>query len=460
LADVGNRRDEYFSTALVDEITTRLVQLPRLEIKARNSVLGPPSPGKDLTTIGKELGVDYILEGSVNWAQGRDDSNRVRVLARLTNVATGTLVWSTPFEGSTKDLFRLHVDIAQAAARALSLSLGADEAAALRAQWTRDTLAYLEYRVGRFQWRKRTPEGLRLAVDHFQRAVEHDSSFARAWAALADAYVLFGQYGAARGPGDTTGIPREEAYNRARLAARRAIAMDSTLAEAHAALGEVIMYQDRDWSAAERSFREAIRLDPSYATAQQWYAELLTVVGRPAEAVDHGLRAAELDPTTPIVVHSFAIALLALRRYDEAASAYRRILELDPGFGYGHQGLLWSQLGRRNVQDALTALEAAGDTSAWMKAWVRGVIDPSATPEAARMLLDNEATVSMLPLAIQANLYAGAGLDTQALDVLSRIVADRGATIPGLKVLPLFDRLRKHPRFRALVAAMNFPPDP
>jgi len=459
LSDVGKPRDEYFAAALIDEITTRLVRVPRLEIKARNNRLPPPSSERDVAVVGRELAVDYVLDGSVNWAPGGDSSGRVRVLARLTNVATGTLIWSDPFEGAPGDVFKLYGDIAERVATALQPRLAPSDVATLRAPWTRDTQAHRDYTIGRFQWKKRTPEGLRLAVQHFRRAVDRDPGFGRAWAGLADAYVLFDQYGATRAPDDAVGIGRDEAYERARDAGRRAIQIDSTLAESHASLGEVFMYRDRDWATAEHYFREAIRLDPGYATAHQWFAELLAVIGRPEEALDHGRRAAELDPTTPIVRHAFAISLLALRRYDDAAGEYGRLLELDPSFGYGQQGLLWAQLARRDLRGALAALEAAGDTSQMMKAWVRGVVEPSARRRAASLLLRDSARVAALPLAVQANLFAGVGLDDRALDVLSRIVADTGATIPGLKVLPLFDRLRTAPRFRALVAKMNFIPD-
>jgi serine/threonine-protein kinase len=441
----------YFAEGVSDEISTRLTRVGRIAVMGRNTDLRQQVGNtSDLRAIGGRLKVEYVLTGSVQWTEA-NGVRRVTVRPELLRVSDGKVMWGGTYTNALDDIFSVQASVAQNVVEALEVELGTGESQAIATAPTRSRDAWALYSQGRFQWKKRTAEGLRAAARLFEQAIALDSSFARAHAGLADSYVLFSQFG-------VTEVSRDEAYRRARAAALAALERDSTLAEAHTSLAEVIMYVDRDWPAAEGHFRRGIALDSTYPTARQWYAELLSVIGRAIEALREGERAAELDPNTALAVHARALALRQLHRFDEAIPVYRRTLEIDPAFGYGHFGLLLSLIGAGDHPGAVLQLERMGMGTELHRAWVAAAIDSTAAPAGRRVITANRRAVEALGPATEAMIQTAVGNYDRAIQLLTAIVEDKGAVLPAL-MFPEYDRLRRDPRFIDLVRRMNFIPN-
>ena len=450
LRTIGAATDEYFVDGLIDEITTRLTRLKNVAVIARNNTRNYDTKGKDVQAIGRELGVDYILMGTVRFIAG---SQAVRVTPELVKVRDGSVVFNEPADGSLDNLFVLQADLSRQVAERLESELLPTDRSALSRAATSDANAYREYAIGRFHWRKRSPDGLAQAVEHFGAAIAKDSGFARAWSGLADSYILFGQYGA-------TSIPRDTAFARARRAAERALRIDSTVAEARASLGEVVMYTEWNWAAAESHFQAAIALDPTYATARQWYSELLLITGRTAEALAQGETAASYDPLSPMAALAPASSHLASRRYADALAQYKRVLDLDPRNGYALFGRVWAFIGLRQYDSAATGAAAMGDTTALTRDWLRGAIDPAARATVRATLERNAATIGYYPLEIQASIWASVGNNDRAFEVLDRMARERAPSPPGLLALPLYDPIRGDPRYPETLRRLNLSDPP
>ena len=452
LENVGAPEDEYFADGLSEEIATRLSRVSGLGVIARNSRIDRGS-SRTPEDIGKELGVRYVIDGTVRWATGQGAANEVRITPKLIEVATGITIWSGQvYRGVVQNVFALQTQIAEQVVAELKLQLGESERVAIRETPTENVEAYGLYSLGRFHWKKRTAEGLRQAVDAFDRALTADPTYARAYAGLADAYILYPQFGVAD-------VPAGDAFQRARTAATRALELDPTLAEAHGSLGEIATYVDWDWQGAESHFKRSIELDPGYATAHQWYAELLTIVGRPAEALTQAQAARILDPTSAVIAHAEAHTLRTLGRFPEALAAYERVLERDPGFTYAGSGMVYSAIGKGDTTEAFRLLARFGDTLPVMRMWVRAMVDSTLRPEARRLAARDSAAVLAMPGYQRAPFYAGLGLDDQAMAVLESEASQRGIAPLGIKSIPFYDRLRPNPRLVKLLAMMRLPPD-
>ncbi|MBL8985605.1 MAG: protein kinase [Gemmatimonadetes bacterium] len=452
LANVGPPEDEYFADGLSEEIATRLSRVRGIGVIARNARIDRHDGDGSAEAIGRQLGVRYILDGTVRWAASDGSRADVRITPKLIEVETGRILWGDQvYQGVITNVFDLQTQIAERVVSELRVQLGESERLALRNSATENVEAYGQYSLGRFLWKKRTAEGLVQAVAAFERALAADPKYARAHAGLADAYILYPQFG-------VTAVGPAEAFDRARKAANQALALDSTLAEAHASLGEIATYVDWDWDGAERHFRRAIDLDPGYATARQWYAELLTIVGRHNEALVQAREGRRLDPTSAVVVHAEAHTLRALGRWDEALVAYEDVLQRDPTFRYAHPGMIQSALLKGDLPLAERLQLRFGDTTAVMRLWARAVVDTTRRAE-ARRVVGASPEVAALPGFLNAAIYASMGLDDQAMAVLEADAAQRGIAALGIKSTQFYDRLRGTPRMKALVAKMNLPPD-
>ena len=317
---------------------------------------------------------------------------------------------------------------------------------------TRELEAYREYVIGRSFWRQRTEDGLRTAVEHFNLSTHLNPLFARAFSGLADCYVLYDQFA-------VRGLDRMAAWALAQRSASEALALDSSLAEAYASLGEVAYYTEWNWAKAESLFIQAIEHDPYYATAHQWYAELLVVTGRADSAIAEGERAALYDPVTGVVNHAKAVALLAARRYPEAIAQYQRVLRLDPSLFYAHLGLTWAYIAQGSLDSALPhMLKLAQDRqdSTLTREWVRAAVDSSHRLSAQRTLARWRSRVATWHPEIQASVYASIADTANALAVLERSVIEKRLP-PGVEVIPLYDPIRAHPGFRAVLQKMGLP---
>ena len=340
-----DRENEYFSDGMTEELITALGKVEGLRVAARTSAFAFKGTDADVREIGAKLNVGTVLEGSVRRA-GR----RLRLSAQLVSTKDGYHIWSEEYDRELADVFAVQDELARAIVGALRVTLQRPAGAALVKAGTADLEAHDLYLQGRFQWNQRTYQSLPQAVRYFERAIARDSGYAEAWAALAEAYVLLPIYGAS---------PTAFAHPRARTAALRALALDSTLGTAHAALGVSREQYEYDWAGAERELRRALALDPGSATAHQWYAEYLSVVGRDAEARREAERAVALDPLSPIVRVDQALTLARGRHFDEAIAVLRQVVETDPDFSAARNQLGWVYLGAGRLQEAKAELEAA-----------------------------------------------------------------------------------------------------
>ena len=314
--NVGDSADAYFADGMSEEITARVSRVPGVNVIGRTSVLQYRRSGKTAPEFGRTLGVQYVLDGTVRWARASNGAKRVRITPALIRVSDGTQVWGEPYDGVPADVFELQSDVAERVTQSLRGTLLPGERRALRTAPTEDLAAYRLYLLGREEWRKRTTGGLQRAAAYFQQAIDRDPNYAQAYAGLADAYAVYWEYG-------IRALPRDTVYARATAAASRALTIDSTLAEGHAALGQILVNLWH-WPEAERELRRAIELDPNYASAHQWYAEYLMMQGRLDEALAQASTAVGLDPLAGIVANAYGLSLAAKGRPDEAICGLSR----------------------------------------------------------------------------------------------------------------------------------------
>src|SRR5882762_7444767 len=316
----------YFAEGVQDEILTRLAKVADLKVISRTSTQHFKSTPENLPEIAKQLGVTNILEGSVQKAK-----DQVRVNVQLINAPTDAHLWAEIYDRKLTDIFSVESDIAKTIADTLEAKLTGSERTAISKKPTENSAAYELYLKGRFFWNKRTGNDVKTAANYFQRAIDADPSYASAYAGLAQSYLLIPLFGA--------GMPRDF-FPKASDAARRAIELDETSAEGHAALANLYCMDDFNPPASEKEFQRAIALDPNYATAHHWFSNsLLVTVGRFDEAIKEGKRAVELDPLSLIINADLGSTLMLSRHYDDAIAQLRATLTLDPNFAYAHWNL-------------------------------------------------------------------------------------------------------------------------
>jgi TolB-like protein/DNA-binding winged helix-turn-helix (wHTH) protein/Tfp pilus assembly protein PilF len=322
----GDPEQEYFSSGLTEEMITQLGRLEpeQLGVIARTSAMQYKDSHKDARQVGKELGVDYLLEGSV-----RREGNRVRISAQLIQVSDQTHRWAEDYDGDLGDILALQSEVAGFVAQQIRLKLTPEQHARLKHPRAMNAGAYEDYLKGRFFWNKRTVEGYRKAIEYFQKALAVDPNHATAYAGLADAYALLGSVA-------NSVMPRREAMSQARAAAEKALALDESLADAHASLGFVKMHYDWDFAGAEKEFQRAITLDPGYATAHHWYAYDLVAQARLDDALMEIRQAQQADPLSVIISRDVGEILLFAGRDDEAIEQFHKALEMDPDFSLAH----------------------------------------------------------------------------------------------------------------------------
>src|SRR5262245_5306829 len=434
----------YFADGVQDEILTRLAKIGDLKVIARSSTQRYESSGEDPREIGKQLGVAHVLEGSVQKA-----ADNVRVRVQLINAATATHLWAESYDRKLTDIFAVESEIATKVAGALRARLTRPEQNALSGRPTENTEAYQLYLLGRFFWSKRTATDFEKAIEYFNQAIEKDRNYALAYAGLADAYVLLSAYSEAR-PSDT--VPA------AKAAALKALELDPTLGEAHAALGMALFAYDLKFAEARREFQRAIELNPNYATAHQWYAECGLVPFRKFdEAVAEVKRALELDPLSVVINADVGSVLGYAGHYEEAIAQLRKTVEMDPTFYYGRwqlgEALEIKGLNEEAAAQYKKAIELNDDPLP--RALLGHLYARSGRKDEASEILRQLQELSKQRYVLAFNLaLVHIGLDEKdaAIDLLEQAYEQRdGYNIGFIKVDPWLDPLHGHPRFEALV---------
>ena len=335
---------DYFVDGMTDAIITNLAQVRALRVISRTSVTQYERTDKLLPRIAEDLNVDAIVEGTV-----MRSGDRVRVTAQLIHAATDRHLWARTYERELRDVLALQAELAAAIAQAVQVKVQPEEQRRLAARGTVDPEAYDAYLKGRFFWNKRSPQGIAKGIEYFQQAIDRDPTYAPAYSGLSDAYRMSG----------LATLPPREYMPKAEAAARKALALDETLAEAHSSLAGVLYRYHWDWEGAEREFQRCLELDPNYAEGHRAYAIYLLTVRRHEEAVAEARRARELSPLSPVINVELATALVRVGRYDEAIQQVQRTLEIDRKFFRAYATLALAYEGQGDRSKAVAALEKA-----------------------------------------------------------------------------------------------------
>lgn len=440
---------EYFSDGVTEEMIAHLGMLaPRsLGVIASTSVMKYRNAGKGITEIGSELGVDYVLEGSVRRA-----GDRVRISARLIQVSDQTNLWATGYERSLTDVFAVQTEVAANIANSLAVELLPGQR---RPAASGNSEAYEQFLKGRYFWNKRTEEALHKAVDYFNRAIEQDPGYAQAYAGLADCYAMLGW---------NTMLPPDASLPKAQAAAEKALKLNGQLAEAHTSLAFCKLFHEWDWAAAERGFQQAIALNPSYGVARPWYAYELSAMGRHSEAASEARRALRLDPFSLAIGASAGLVLSLAGQHDEAIEQCLRTLEMDPtGFYQTHFVLGASYEAKGMLDEAIRSFESAvtlSNRNPHMVAALGHALAMSGRTLEAHQIsaeLKERSGQRYVPPYNIAMVYAGLGETDVAFQWLETACQDRSIWMIFLNVHPMFESLRSDPRFRFLVERLGFP---
>jgi tetratricopeptide (TPR) repeat protein len=391
--------------------------------------------------IGRELGVQYVLEESV-----RRDSDQMRITAQLIQVNDQTHLWARQYNRELKDLLLVQGEIAREVSDEIQIAFDDHQPATLMAQPSvspKALEAHNLYLQGLYFWNKRTLQGFQKAIDYFQRAIAKDPNSARAYAGLAHSYILL----------EECSLPQPELIRKGRDAALKALKIDPNLSEAHTALALFAENFDFDWETAEKEYRRAIELDPNYATAHHWYAEYLTWKGRFDEALHESELARQLDPLSPIIAVDRAEIFYFSRQYDRAIEQFRYVSDMDPTFP--HTGLIvlaYLQKGMLAEAEALLPHKPIDDPNYWTTAvdvyYRSGQVERAWHALGKLQELSRSRPVD--PRLIVA-AYLAVGDKNKALASLEKAYAQQSNLMVYLKVDPMFDPLRSNPRFQKLV---------
>jgi TolB-like protein/DNA-binding winged helix-turn-helix (wHTH) protein/Flp pilus assembly protein TadD len=445
----GDAGQEYFSDGLTEEMISQLGNLDpqHLGVIGRTSVMHYKHTQESLQQIGRELGVQYVLEGSV-----RRDSDKVRISAQLIQMKDQTHVWARQYDRELGGILALQGEIAREAADEIQLTLGSGHKVLASdrkpAASPNSYEAYDLYLKGRYFWNKRTPEGFQQAAEYFQQAIVKDPNYAPAYAGLADTFALMSSWFLA---------PQNEFMPKARAAALKALQIDETLAEAHTSLALIAENHDYDWQTAEKEYQQAIELNPNYATAHHWYAECLMWEGRFGEALGESERARQLDPLSLIIATDHGAILYYSRQYDRAIAQSRAVLDMDPSFGRAEGILLGAYVQEGRFAEALDYIEQHHPLADNPWTWVARaeVYGPwGRTAEAQHALAIAEQLLRSSPSEARAPLppvYVAVGRKDQAIALLQKAYAEHSSALVGIKVDPSYDPLRSDPRFQDLL---------
>ena len=437
---------EYFSDGLTEELISSLSRIKEMKVISRTTSMKYKGTDKDIRTIGRETGANYIMEGSV-----RSHKNKLRITAQFVDATRDLHLWADNFKGDLDDIFDIQENVAKQIAEALHLQLTKDERENLHKRFTGNMEAYQLYLQGRFFWNKRNKEGMLTAIRFFEKAIEKDPDYALAWAGIADTYNLLGEF---------TDQSRQELHPRAKTAAHKALEIDNHLAEAHISLAALLMINEWAWEQAESEFRIGLELNPNYATGHHWYSELLLFRGKTEEAIAEMLIAVELDPVSMAILKDLGITYYYSRQYDKGIESGLKALELDPTFIPAHRllALCYTALGM--YDEALQENERWGNAiySATKAELGRAHILASAgrTDEAISLL--NNIIHTQLggnDCRSIALVYAALGDADSAFEWLRRSIVLREEALSSILVDPKLDNLRSDPRMEEVVHAVG-----
>ena len=437
----GDPKQEYFADGMTDELTTDLAKISGLRVISRGSVMRYKGAQRPTTPeIAKLLNVDAVVEGSVVKV-----GDKVRITAQLIDAPSDKHLWAESYERDSRDVLALQDEVALAIAREINVELTSDEQARFASARPVNPQAHEAYLKGRFYMSSFSGDRARKAQEQFEQAIKLDPGFALPYTGLADLYG----YAADNDREPAEVVPKQ------RAAAEKALQLDDSLAEAHVSVALVKFWNDYDWAGAEREFRRAIELNPSYALAHDQYGWLLMYEGRFDESLAEMRRASELDPLSVVITNNAAFPLMYQAKYQAAKERAGKALELDPGFGFAQFALGWIDIEAGKFKEATSELEKARkmDSLPYYAAWLGFAYAATGERSKAQAIIveleqaSHKQWVSPFAPAI---ICIGLGEKRQALDGLEKAYEVRSEWLTLLKVDKIFDALRSEPRFIAL----------
>ena len=435
----SDAENEYFSDGITEDLITALSKVSGLKVAARTSSFAFKGKNEDIKEIGEQLQVTTVLEGSVARA-----GDRVRITAQLINVEDGYHLWSEAYDRELKDVFAVRSEVAETVAKAMQVTLNPEEHRSIALNPTDDVEAYQLYLKARYALN--TLDDWVATLGYLERAIALDPTYALAWLGLAEYYVWSTDWG----------IPAVEALPRAREAARKALALDPTLAEAHAWLGMVHFWYDHDIDATFREFNTALAMQPDLVTARVWFGYVLVTTGKTDEGIATTERGYELDALAPNVTSMMGLNLLLARRYQAAIAQLRTATTVASENWWGHALLARAYAQEKRFPEAIAAARVALQIgSQYAEAYGtlgRVYADAGEPAEAEKVLarLRERQDIYVAPHFV-AVILIGLGRSDEALDELAKADKQRSWPVMGWKVDPDLDPLRSDPRFIALL---------
>src|SRR6266436_8152169 len=447
----GDREQDYFADGMTDDLIANLAKIRSLRVISRSTAMAYKGTHKPLPQIANELNVDAVVEGTVMRV-----GNRVRITAELVQVSTDQHLWADTYESQIGDVLALQNRVSSAIVDEIRINLTKEDKERLAKNPSVSPEAYEDYLKGRYYWNKRSGDGFTKAIGYFEDATRKDPQYALAYAGLADCYGIIGAtiYGT---------VPAEEAAPKAKAAAIRALEIDPSLAEAETSLATAKFNYDWDWAGASEGFKQAIQMDPKYATAYQRYSLYSIAMGRFDDSFQQIKRARDLDPLSISINSSFGWRLYLARQYDRSIAQLRDTLEMDPNYEWAHLilGQAYEQKGEFNLAlaELKKAVELSRNSPLMVSALAHAYAVQGNTAEAQKLLaqlMTQSRTQYVSPYYI-AVVYLGLGKNAIAMNWLDKAFADRSNGLVFARVEPELDPLRSDPRFIAIENNLNFP---
>ena len=443
----------YFSDGIVEAILDHLFKVGELKVISSTSTKRYRNTELPIKEIAKELGVASILEGSV-----QKIGNNIRITAQLIEAKTDVPLWSETYDRDISDIFAIQTEVAQNVAQELKATLTSEEKELIIKNHTQNPEAYNLYLQGRFFWNKRTAEGLKKSVEYFEKSIEKDSAYALAYAGMADAYCILAWWG---------WIPRSDGYAKAKEFALRALEIDKNLAEAHTILGDILCWSEWKWEDAIKELKLATELNPNYATAHQYYSEILDIIGKNDEARVQINIAAGLDPLSAAISGTSALYYYNEHKFKESLDVCRKTMEINPDYN----GVYWTSfdayikigenlnaaetLQKLMLRDTLTLKVSGILKEVYRKSGINGILN---------WLIEWQKNNPAANLYL-AKWYSMAGRKEESLDRLEKALEGRLSEIPSINNLPDeiprifnspdYDNLHSEPRFKVIIEKLG-----
>ncbi|MGH9221573.1 MAG: tetratricopeptide repeat protein, partial [Vicinamibacterales bacterium] len=431
---------------VADALITRLSNIAGLVVRPVATVRRYHAANVDPVLAARSLNVDAIVEGTL-----QSSESGIRASVRLIHAHDGKALWAGTVDANGGRLFTLEDSLAEQIALHVNARLTESERRRLEARRQLNPHAHELYVKGRFEWGKRTRDSLEKAADYFRRAIDLDPTYAHAHVGLADSYVLLGGFGH---------YPPAQMLPKAAALAARALELDPSLGEAHTTLAFVSQHMDWDWPRVEDHYRKAIALSPNYATAHHWYAELLSILGRFDQSRREFAEARRIDPISPMIQVDEAQLSYFERQYDRSLEILRRVAQQNPGVDVVHNRIALALLAQGREEEAWSAVQRFADcreeTSDCRRVWTALLAkrDPAAARRALRWM-QAEASSRLIAPTTLAHAYVRQGDYDRAVDWLERHLDWHDAWMITVKVSPMFEPLRRHPRFEGLLRKLN-----